>query len=72
MAAWLAVDKNGTECIYADKKPLRGKDKFGPDSWDYRSDEAFYDFVELPPGSIKKLIGRELSWKDEAVKLKVV
>ncbi len=46
MAAWLAVDKNGTECIYADKKPLRGKDKWGPDSWDYRYDDAFYDFVE--------------------------
>lgn len=41
MAAWLAVDKDGTECIYADKKPLRGKDKWGPDSWDYRSDDAF-------------------------------
>ena len=26
---WLAVDKDGTECIYADKKPLRGKDKWG-------------------------------------------
>ena len=29
MAAWLAVDKDGTECIYADKKPFRGKDKWG-------------------------------------------
>ena len=28
MAAWLAVDKDGTECIYADKKPLRGKSRF--------------------------------------------
>ncbi len=35
MAAWLAVDKDGKECIYADKKPLRGKDKWGPESWDY-------------------------------------
>lgn len=31
MASWVAVDKSGTECIYADKKPLRGKDKWGPD-----------------------------------------
>jgi acid phosphatase class B len=69
MTAWAAVDKDGTECIYADKKPLRGKDKWGPDSWDYLSDEAFYDFVEIPKGSIKKLIGKELSWNDEAVKL---
>ncbi len=41
----------------------------GPDSWDYRYDDAFYDFVEIPKGSIKKLIGKELSWNDEAVKL---
>lgn len=53
MAAWLAVDKDGTECIYADKKPLRGKDKWGPDSWDYRSDDAFYDFVEIPNVALK-------------------
>ena len=51
--AWLTIDKDDTECIYADKKPLRGKDKWGPDSWDYRYDDAFYDFVELPKGSIK-------------------
>ena len=48
MTAWAAVDKDGTECIYADKKPLRGKDKWGPDSWDYRYDDTFYDFVEIP------------------------
>lgn len=70
MEAWLAVDKDGKECIYADKKPLRGKDNLGPESWDYLSDYAFYDFVELPKGSIKKLIGRDLSWSDEPVELK--
>ncbi len=67
---WIAVDKDGTECVYAKKKPLRGENKWGPDSWDYRDDWAFYDFVELPKGSIKKLIGRELTWEDEAVELK--
>lgn len=29
-----------------------------------------YDYVELPKGSIKKLIVRELSWNDEPVELK--
>ena len=29
-----------------------------------------FDVVCLPKGSIKKLIGRELSWSDEEVKLK--
>lgn len=28
-----------------------------------------YDYVELPKGCIKKLIGRELSWEDEPVEL---
>lgn len=28
------------------------------------------DFVTIPNGSIKKLIGRELSWSDEPVELK--
>ena len=32
MTAYLAVDKDCTECIYTDKKPLRGKDKCGSDS----------------------------------------
>lgn len=31
-------------------------------------DEGSY--IELPKGSIKKLIGRELSWNDEPVELK--
>ena len=26
--------------------------------------------IELPQGTIKKLIGRELTWNDEPVKLK--
>lgn len=26
--------------------------------------------IELPKGTIKKLIGRDLSWKDDAVELK--
>lgn len=29
-----------------------------------------YDYVEIPKGSIKKLIERELSWSDEPVELK--
>lgn len=70
MTAYLAADKDGTECIYAGKKHFLGKEKWGPDLCDYLSNEAFYDFVELPPGSIKKPIGRELYWSDETVKPK--
>ena len=27
-------------------------------------------FVELPKGSVEKLLGKKLSWKDEPVELK--
>lgn len=70
MAAWLAVDKDGAEYIYADKEPLRGNDVWRPDTSDDCPDDAFCDFVRMPKGSIKKLIGRELSWNDEPVELK--
>ena len=33
-------------------------------------DNIYDDYVRLPKGYIKKLIGRELSWSDEDVKLK--
>ena len=56
--AWLAVDKYGLEAIYK-VKPHRLYDCI----WASQ-------FTGLPPGSIKKLIGRELTWSDEPVELK--
>ena len=66
--AWVAVNKDGSERIFM-QKPKR----FAHGIWasthnDYAT--RFYDFVELPKGSIKKLIGKELSWEDEPVELK--
>ena len=61
--AWLAVDKNGDESIYdaePDKKELFGIWKCIEDSY----------YIYLPKGSIKKLIGRELTWEDDPVELK--
>lgn len=43
-------------------------DEYG--MWCECDNDAFCDFVRMPKGSIKKLIGRELSWSDEPVKLK--
>ena len=58
--AWLAVDKDGTECICS-TKPYRvrciGNNFFRTCA------------IELPKGSIKKLIGRNLTLKDEPVNL---
>lgn len=36
----------------------------------YEDQDRTSDFIMLPRGSIKKLIGRDLSWNDEPVELK--
>lgn len=62
---WLAVNKDGTEAVYR-FKPKRDNIfcQWGP------SERYPYDqFVELPKGSIKKLIGRELKWSDDPVEI---
>lgn len=60
--AWVAVDKSGVECIFQ-FHPKRGVDRFIPlHSYSMR--------FALPKGSIKKLIGRELTWEDNPVELK--
>ena len=62
--AWLAVDKNGDESVF-NGKPYRVEDG---EYWDF--DNHRYNYVHLPNGTIKKIIGRELTWKDEPVELK--
>lgn len=59
--AWLAVDENGYEFIYRNK-PYRRFNTYWYDGEDH--------FVELPEGTIKKLIGRDLFWCNEPVELK--
>ena len=60
--AWAAVDKDGRECIYQ-FHPKRGNNQFMP-LYEYSMSLA------LPKGSIKKLIGRDLTWEDEPIELK--
>lgn len=57
--AWLAVDKDGIETIYMSE----------PNRFDKYWDDCCPS-IKLPKGSIKKLIGRELSWEDKPVELK--
>lgn len=59
--AWVAVDKNGYEAIYQ-YKPDRGNECWNPN--------CLIAFFTLPRGSVKKLIGRELTWQDDPVELK--
>lgn len=56
--AYVAVDKNETEWVY-NEEPVRGENSFG----------SPYECVELPKGSLEKLIGRRLTWKDEPVEI---
>lgn len=64
--AWVAVDKDGMECVYATKPERNKKSK----RWQVASFRLLLNVVKLPKGSIKKVIGRELSWNDEPVELK--
>lgn len=59
--AWVAVHKSGVETIF-DFKPHRWKDFF----WV----KDFGDDIDLPKGTIKKLIGKDLDWSNEPVELK--
>lgn len=62
--AWLAVDADKSEWIY-DRKPTRQSFK---DVW--ACDGEYDCMIELPAGSIARLIGRELTWEDEPVMIK--
>ena len=59
---YLAVDADDTEWIY-NKKPFRGSDCNG-ECWTPK-EENISSMVELPKGTIKKLIGKDLTWNDE-------
>ena len=60
--AWVAVDKDGRECIHQ-FRPKRRNNQFIP-LYEYSM------WMALPKGSIKKLIGRDLTWQDEPIELK--
>lgn len=62
--AWLAVDKDGSEVICS-TEPYRDID----DLWCIENTPES-NIVQLPKGSIEKLIGRKLTWNDEPVELK--
>ena len=59
---WVAADKDYRECIYQ-FRPRRGSESFIP-LYPYSM------WLVLPKGSIKKLIGKDLTLKDEPVELK--
>ncbi len=58
--SYVAVDKDGSEYVY-DYKPNRLEEYF--------TCTSYSESVELPEGSIEKLIGRKLNWEDSPVEL---
>jgi len=60
--AWVAVNEKGNEII-SDAKLTKTKNG---SLW---ITGGYYNLVVLPKGSIKKLIGRELSFNDKPVEL---
>ncbi len=65
--AWLVVERDKSEWIFK-KKPFRN----GNDDYSYWGNiDSCYNrnYMELPKGSIKKLIGKELTWNDEPVEI---
>lgn len=65
--AWLAVDKDGSEYIY-ENEPIRDDYSFIPIDDGLIWDD--YPFIELPKGTIEKILGRKLTFDDGAVNIK--
>ena len=67
--AWLAVDPSGGEFIY-EVKPKRHFIQYNGDieHWECQNDIYSQNWIYLKMGSIEKLLGRKLTWKDEPVK----
>lgn len=59
---YVAVSKEGQEFV-SESELIRGK------YWWKLLKGAGTDIIFLPKGSIKKLIGKDLTWDDEPVKL---
>ena len=89
--AWVAVDKDGTEKIFASIPMRRNQYGYHVFIWSIlmnlpytknqrnkwaahwstdRNDPLPEGAIKLPKGTIKKLIGRDLSWEDNPVELK--
>lgn len=64
--AWVAIDEFEDECILDTKPSKNKKDKDWKGYWN----DFYIGKIRLPKGTIKKLIGRNLTYDDEPVELK--
>lgn len=71
--AWLAVNSWGCEEMFHNC-PERMENRYWQDNivyWEIRGYTTCADdySIELPKGTIKKLIGKDLTWSNEPVKI---
>lgn len=69
---WLAIQKCGYECLFTEHAPEKRhlmKDGGWFRIFDSNKGEYIGQELPLPKGTIKKLIGRELTYKDEPVEI---
>lgn len=64
--AWLAVDEDGREFIYNYMPERATTINTTKGVWLVGEDDSY---IELPAGSIQKLLGYKLTWKDEAIEI---
>lgn len=64
--AWLVVEQDCSEWIYDLEPSKRGRGAKLPNHW---TTYGAGSEIELPKGSIEKLIGKTLTWEDDAVEL---
>lgn len=65
--AWVATNVNGLEFLFKNKPCRSGYGEYGYWNSVY---SGIGGCILIPHGTIKKLIGRQLSWNDEPVELK--
>jgi hypothetical protein len=61
---YLAVDEDGTEGIFN-----TCPDRVNNDMWWYEEWSLHCSELDLPKGTIEKIIGRSLTWEDEPVQI---
>ena len=59
--AYLCVDRSGE--YIADNEPRRSW--FEWEGWEKNTDGESCTLIEIPKGTIKTLIGKEMTWEDE-------
>ena len=70
--AWLSVNENGNENISMGK-PFRGWGRM----WEHEEEVCIESewgtvstIIEIPMGTIEKIIGKKLTWEDDPIEIK--